>query len=545
MCRRSKTLTWIVGVTILMLVILAGCGGGSDGGSDGGSGNSSSTSNSGSTSGGQASTGEEGGKIAPNGITLSWLAVNRFEGAVRDDWKIFQEIEKKTGVRIEFQTISPQALAERRQILIATNSVTDIIEVSNQEGRENGPEGVFLNLKNYLDIAPNLKKFYENNPEAEALATGADKGLYTIPKLDSYEESNGFDYAWWVRQDVMKTYGLQEPKNMDEFYELLKALKKHHPDSYPLTFQTPLRAKNGIFSALIRPFTGVEGIINFEPREGKYVFAPYHDRFMEALIYMNKLYKEGLLDPEFALITREQWNERLSSGKSFITYFWKADIPLMNETGKAATDDHFDMYVMPPFAAEEEYNYQFSRSIVGGNGFALSANVKDKDKAVRFIDYLVSEEGRNYLSLGILGETYTIEDGKPYFNRDFGPAPYKILREKYGVWYGTITFDSAISRDAWENAMDENFQGIQKMYQPYIVPAPRNFVRTEEELDLEKSKLDNLNQFLEQELAKFIMGNVPINDNTFNQFISQAQKFGVDEIIEMYNNGYERTYGSD
>src|SRR5690606_13853422 len=121
--------------------------------------------------------------------------------------------------------------------MIATNELTDFMHISTQEGREHGPEGIFLNLREYLDIAPNLAKFYADFPEAEAVSTGPDGGLYTVPIIDSYEASKGFDYVWWVRQDLVEEYGLEYPSNMDEFYEFLKAFKERNPDSYPLTFR--------------------------------------------------------------------------------------------------------------------------------------------------------------------------------------------------------------------------------------------------------------------------------------------------------------------
>ena len=44
------------------------------------------------------------------------------------------------------------------------------------------------------------------------------------------------------------------------------------------------------------------------------------------LVYLNKLYAEKLLDPEFSLLTQAQWEERILTGKSLVTFFWKADL---------------------------------------------------------------------------------------------------------------------------------------------------------------------------------------------------------------------------
>lgn len=62
-------------------------------------------------------------------IQFSWLAYDRVEGKVRQDWEIFKEIEAKTGVSVDFQIVSQEGLIEKRQIMIATNSVTDFIRL--------------------------------------------------------------------------------------------------------------------------------------------------------------------------------------------------------------------------------------------------------------------------------------------------------------------------------------------------------------------------------------------------------------------------------
>src|SRR6476660_3186642 len=94
--------------------------------------------------------GKSGALSADDPVTFSWLVYDRVEGKVRDDWEIFKEIKEKTGVNIEFSIVGQEGLEEKRQIMIATNTATDFIQVSTQDGREHGPEKVFLNLKDYL-----------------------------------------------------------------------------------------------------------------------------------------------------------------------------------------------------------------------------------------------------------------------------------------------------------------------------------------------------------------------------------------------------------
>jgi putative aldouronate transport system substrate-binding protein len=479
---------------------------------------------------------------APKPITFSWLVYDRPEGKVRTDWEIFKEIEAKTGVKVEFQVVSQEGLKEKKQIMIATNTVTDFIQVDTLEGREHGPNKVFLNLKDYLDKAPNLKAFYEKYPEAKAVATGADGGIYTVPVIEGDAAGKGFNFIWYARKDLMDQYGLKAPTTLEEFYQFLKTLKEKQPDTYPL-ISNAIVGDTGLYTTFGRAFTGIHGFYNIDPMTDKYAFAPYHKGYKDALLFLNKLYTEKLLDPEYSLLTQAQWEERILKGKSLVTYFWKADLETLVDKARKAGTPNYELDAIPQFAASGIKNYQFSRSVVGAAGRAISAKVKDKDRAVQFLDYLVSEEGSNYLSLGVEGKTYTMENGKPVYMKSFGASPFVPLRKDWGVWYDMIGLDNAKAREVWERGLSEKSKDINARYASFIVPAPKQIVKSQEELELEKSKLSNLNKYLEQKLTEFVTGKTPINDTTYQQFIDQAKKLGSDELLNMYNSAYTRTYG--
>ena len=483
-----------------------------------------------------------GGTDSNESVTFSWLVYDRVEGKVRSDWEIFKEIEKKTGVKANFQVVSQEGLPEKKQIMIATNSVTDFMQVDTQEGREHGPDKVFLNLNDYLEKAPNLKKFYETYPEAKAVATGSDGGIYTVPVIEGDAEGKGFNFIWYARKDILDKHGLKAPTNMDEFYQFLKTLKEKEPNSYPL-ISNAIVGDTGLYTVFGRAFTGIQGFYNIDPTTDKYAFAPYHKGYKDALVFLNKLYAEKLLDPEYSLLTQAQWEERILTGKSLVTYFWKADLESLTEKARKAGTTGYELDAIPMFAADGVKNYQYSRPVIGSVGRAISAKVKDKDRAVQFLDYLVSEEGSNYLSLGIEGKTYTMENGKPVYMKEFGPSPFNTLRKDWGVWYDLITLNNAKSREVWERGLSDKSKDINKRYEPFIIPAPKQIVKTEDELELEKSKLNNLNKFLEQRLTEFVTGKTPINDETYQQFIDEAKKLGADDLLNMYNTAYARTYG--
>ncbi len=534
--RKGEKIGHVSAAAILGAALLAGCASGG-----GGAGTNEPASQ---TPGGAAeppaANGPEAGasgKLSEQPITFKWLASDRREAPIRNDWPTFQRIFEKTNVKIEFEPV-PDNIAEKRQILIATNSVTDFMNVPHADARIYGPEGVFLNLKDYLDIAPNIKAFIEEHPDAIALSTGPDGGVYSIP----VREGLGFNFAWIVRQDVMKELGLEAPTNPEQFYQMLKAMKAKYPDVYPLV---PERGQfNGgdkLFTALLRSFSGLEGYLPFDPKTGEYVFSPDHPGFRETLQYMNKLHAEELLDPEFAIITGAQWEERMLSGKSLVTWFWKTRVQTLNDTAAGSNlIPGYDVNVIPMFAAEGVEPYQLSRSVYGGNGLAISDKVSNKEVAVKFLDYLLGPEGSDYLALGIEGETYDRSEGDPKFLASLGAAPYALLRGDYGVWYPDINLDMGKSRLA--ERLSERAQEIEELYMPSVIEAPGAPILTDEENEKQKELLDNLTVFMDQKVAEFIAGRTPITDETMQSFLQQCLELGAHELRDMYNAAHRRAY---
>jgi putative aldouronate transport system substrate-binding protein len=335
--------------------------------------------------------------LSESPITYKWMATDRKEAPIRNDWPVFEKIREATNVSIEFEPV-PDGIEEKQKILIATNSVPDFMQANRTDVRTYGPDGVFLDLGKYLDKAPNIQKFFEEYPEAKAVVTGADGGIYGLPIF----EGRGFNVSWIVREDLMEKYGIKAPTNPDEFYEMLKTLKEHHPDTYPLVpYASTHNGEDRLFAPFLRAFTGLSGFLTVDPADSQYKFAPDHPGFKDTLLYLNKLYSEELLDPEFMIMKPAQWEERMLSGKGLVTWFWKARIPAFNlKMQEAGTIPGYKVNAIPLFAASGIEPYMYGRSLIGGGNIALSGNIKNPEVAVRFLDYLVSEEGSDYMRAG-------------------------------------------------------------------------------------------------------------------------------------------------
>ncbi len=538
MQKKRKLHTYFLFVFLVaVLVFISACSGGNN------NNNSTSAPSTPSTPAPSANDGavteEKSSLLSDTPVSFRWFIAERRDAPIQNDWEIIKKIFESTNVQIDFEVVPENGLVEKQQIMLATNSVTDFMPINHVDARVYGPDGVFLNLNDYTHLTPNINAFFEQYPDAKAMVTADDGGIYSMPTLAALD----FNYTWIVRGDLMDEYGINNPTNPNEFYEMLKIFKQNNPDSYPLIPErNSFDGGFTLFTAMLKMFSGLEGYIPFDPSQGKYVYAPEHPGFRDTLEYMHKLNQEQLLDPEFAIITSAQWDERMLSGKSYVTWYWKTRIKTKNKTAASAgTIPGYEVRAIPMFGADGVEVYQFARARHVNAGTAISNSVHDKETAVKFLDYLIGDEGSNYTALGIEGVTYEMVDGQPRYLEAIGDL--NTSRAEFGIGYNRFNFNQ--EKTAIATLLDEGEIAIEEMYAPFVKQAPGALILTDAENEKFNDLYSNLKVYIDQKVAEFIANRTPINDNTIQDFINTSKSLGSDEILEIYNTAHQRAYGSN
>jgi putative aldouronate transport system substrate-binding protein len=162
--------------------------------------------------------------------------------------------------------------------------------------------------------------------------------------------------------------------------------------------------------------------------DGEYYIDPetyeatlHYRRPVEKEVYRwyNQLNAEGLLDQESFVQKHDQWLAKLSTGRALATI---APDYMINDAQNALRDagSYERMYGFYPITLSEEYkhtSYQ-SNGFQVGWGIGISVDCEDPVRAIKFLDYLVSEETQIMLNWGIEGEHYNIVDGKRVIPED-------------------------------------------------------------------------------------------------------------------------------
>jgi ABC-type sugar transport system, periplasmic component len=329
--------------------------------------------------------------------------------------RIVKFIEDKFNVGMKFVSYPWGTYQEKLRTSIQAGEVPEMFP-SNGPGDTNTMydqlynEGLLMDMTDLIDKYPNLKKAVNYDPDTLKFLKNGDK-LFGVPRTWNKDTT---DRVIFYRADWIEKLGLKVPDTWDEVYTVLKAFKEAKPDGQNqvgLSFNDPWWIEQ-----IVAGFTGVSGY--YKDESGKYVAAAYHPKRKEAFKYLNKLYKEGLLDPECYVSKAERPKEYFVSGRSGMIYNasqYASCFPYFDETKK--NFPNAKVKILDPIPAGPDG----TRAHVGIDSgyfgmYCFNKDFKDAERMVEIMDYLASPEGNSLVRDGIEGIHYTLQDGKKVFN---------------------------------------------------------------------------------------------------------------------------------
>lgn len=330
-----------------------------------------------------------------------------------------QELSRVTGVDVEW--VHPPRGQEKEQfnLMVVSQDLTDIIYY-NWADYSGGPEKaildeVILPLNDYIDAyAPNLKAFFEANPEAKRQATTDDGTIYMFPFVRDVclsEETMGLNFTQGpiYRLDWAEQLGIDPPQTIEDWYEMLCAFRDNDMngngdpnDEIPMDFIWNDNTNNQYGPANMLGGTGMplsNGYIQgFFAEDGEVKCWYTDERFQSLLIYLQGLWNQGLIN-EAAFTNDYSQYQALARGegttaKVGFTFGWN----LTDRFGNELADQYV---VLPPLKADDslpdDQLYYVSEDTFWGKGVvSMSASCENKEAAMRFInqfyDYDVSLE---------------------------------------------------------------------------------------------------------------------------------------------------------
>lgn len=455
----------------------------------------------------------------PEPATLRLLTDQSTAWPVKPEWKVWGWIKEATGIEIkqELQT-GPESLP----LAISSGDMPDLMSVFPADARKYGAQGAFIDLAQHLDKMPNVKKYLEERPHVAQRAISPDGKLYGIINDGG---GAGNNVVYFYRDDIFAKHNLAVPTTWDELYTVSKELKKLYPDSYPFVF------RHGI--GTLRSFAPSFGIYPWfheEPGTGKIKFGVADPDFKVLVEYLNKFYKEGLFPPDWLSMDYKAWTQFITTNKSFISIQFIGQIEIMNSQLKDGA--HLKFMAPPRGTADKPY---LSRANFEEYGFAVASTTKNLDAALRYLDFIYSEEGADLLSWGKEGESYTIVDGKRKFLPQFKTP--NDLRAGLGLFttgaVGLADMSASLSlsneNEQYSYAEAEKYQFPTMNITPTLTDEEKNSIVMIEEAVL---------KHYEASVAKFINGETPFTE--WDAFLAELDKMGAPKLLETYQVALDR-----
>ena len=444
-----------------------------------------------------------------------------------NDLPLDKFIEDATGVDVQW---TPRG-SEDELTAMLTQKVTPslIYDYSSDWGHEMGRYGAFVNLWEYRDIMPNFFKHFDAEGEQikKAYMTSENE-LYTAPIwLNAELERQG----WMYREDIFAALNLTPPTTWDEFLNICKVLKEAYPDSYPFT----MRNMNGSLSAfneLAQQF-GVDyrhGDPSLDTATGKYYNAWTTDEARNMVKLFRELIELGYMDVATLSYSTADWMASMGSGKSFITYEKSWQLRNIEQTGKE-TNEAFSLSWWNNLPlVESDLPYQCRTYNDYNYGWHIASKCEDVELAVRYLDWMYSDEGSLILSWGVENESYGVdENGNKYFLEGYD-ATYMARYQESGY------IDALASMASYTPKTIEMFLDTMKeAKEGDFWAAPKLVFTADEQSTLTTYKTDWVG-VKDQYWQKFLLGDLDIDDDaTWQKFKDDMAAYNETEILAIFD----------
>ena len=214
-----------------------------------------------------------------------------------------KELAEKTGVKVKY--IHPPLGQENEQfsLLVASNELPDMIQWDWLTAL-GGPDAsigdkVIVKLNDYFSkYAPNLTKVLADNKDFDKMVKSDNGDYYVFPFLKG-DEMLLTTSGMIVRQDWLDDLGLDAPKTVDDWENVLTAFRDKKGAVAPLT------VKGVEYEVLFRL---LNTHIEFYRENGKVVYGPLTPEYKQAVIKLKEWFDKGLLDKNFASVDKKFTN---------------------------------------------------------------------------------------------------------------------------------------------------------------------------------------------------------------------------------------------
>ncbi|VXB34217.1 Lipoprotein LipO [Microbacterium sp. 8M] len=487
-----------------------------------------------------------------------------------------KEMAKKFDLKFDWQTTTydGSVAGEKRQVSLASGDYPDayflvpwVDAFSRGEIIKYGQQGVLLPLEDLIDkYAPHLKKRFEEKPDWKQSVVAPDGHIYAITQWSECTHCSA-PSKLWMNSAWLKKLGLKQPTTTDELVTVLRAFKNDDPngngkqDEIPLSGSVSEPIINYFMNAFTyAPYSSPNTPAPMVMDHGKVKLAATTDKWREGLAFMASLAKEGLLDKAaftqngdaLKAIGDNAGAEILGSAVTLHPYvFVTADSP-------DGRDKNYD--AVAPLTGPDGTQLATYRSPVSPLGMFALTNKSTEDeriKAIKMLDYIVTDEGTKRAAMGIEGKAWVPAAAgdvalDPKMKPTFKPLPYDETSNSawrsLGQYWDSLEFRNAqvVPEDVYTPAgYERRLWNATAEYSPHFPSKDVLFPSEKLWPDLSTASQladlqTNIATYVTQAEAEFISGQRDINDDAaWAAYKKDIDGLGLSDYLKMEQKAYD------
>ncbi len=413
--KRKKILA-LLAVGALLAGTLTGCGGGdtasTDGGSDGGAADSG------------AAAGDSGDAQADSGDDTSPITFEYYNADGKNgNWSetpVGAAITEATGVTLEitYPVSSTGDASEDVALMIANDDYPDMI-YSKAAVTNLYEAGALIDMTDLIEqYGPNIKKMYGD--EFEKLKWGADDpGIYQLSYAGVRGKILTTGGTCQIQYAVLAENDYKYPTTLEEYEAMIKSYLAAHPTTEDGLETIGISMSASDWHWMITLGNPAGFIADAQPDNGQWLIDEnYNCTYKhssndekEYFRWLSRMYDEGILDQNFATQTDDDYIAKLSSGR--VIAITDANWHYMQAHATLTAEGMLDKtycglpVVMDPSKKAPTLMYQ---GLQVGYGLAITKSCEDPVRAIKFLDFLCSDEGAILYRWGVEGEHYLVDE---------------------------------------------------------------------------------------------------------------------------------------
>jgi len=438
------------------------------------------------------------------------------------------EIEKATGYKAEYFMLPAENADEKLNIELSSGSNYDIVMLLASQYYKLVGQGALLPLDDLLnEHGEYIKAAIQDSSWKACTYEGK---IYALPFRKEYtKDVTEFIFA---RKDIIEDAGKKVPTTLDEFYDVLKAIKAKQPNLIPFTGPNSTEAMAGSSGVLSPTINSAFGIYNvWQEVDGKLVNMLKHPRMKDLLTFMNKLYNEELCDADWPINTGTIINEKFSSGNAAMAMSNRNTATVLLPVIRNNLPNAELTYILPLIGSNGEQGANCEDSIVVFS--CIPKNSKNAAHAMKFMNLKQKPENFLYLTLGVEG-THFKRNGSEYIPI----MPIFSEQRTNSYWYLTST-DEYNYPTMWMSRVRKNpdmweiFEKVSLASADIAVANPLGYMPPNAEVSKYQQ---SLNKMANDYYLKVITSAEPISG--YDDFVKQWDAAGGEQLTNEINNWY-------